>query len=476
MSFALVGVVLVLVILGFLGTQGLSRLLLANRGEERLQARFEAAHRALLQYVSTRESLPCPANPALDTGDAAPTAPNSATCSFPEGTLPWRSIGLAREDSIDPWGQKISYRVYTGGAGSLTQPKGMSMVHCDAVESSPAATTALNGSAGALCQSQALVTWRATPPGSYTAQGFLHSKGFTVNDLGTARPGVAYVLVSHGASGRGAYTTAGIRRDMPLGDELTNTGSAGPYVVKAFSLAGTDPASAAHFDDQLSYRMIEEVIKAAGLSARDWPETVTTPNTVTFDQATVEAAVGAPVTPGSSVGQVTVNFTGVVASALDSGGNPVDLTYATSGSYGGIGVAGGGSALVQSSAAEKLRLQVERTNGRFGMTLANFGTYGGQPYWEIVELRFYNQGLQVGNPKYAVGCRADGGIASFDVTVGGTYDRVDLIPIPALNTKNGMFNGVTAFLLASVKTCPSPATECKTPQWLAGNACSVFYT
>ena len=470
LSFALVGVVLLLVMVGILGVRALSRIVLAGRGEERVQAQFAAANDALAQYVATGKRLPCPADPALDTGDEVPTAAGAATCSFPEGTLPWRTIGLARDDAIDPWGGKISYRVYTGAAGSLTQPNGASMVECDSDGTGSA--TALVGSSGRLCATSVLVTQRDT-----SIANFLAGKGFTVSDNGTAIASVAYVLVSHGATERGAYTTSGTRRDMPLGDELANTGAIGPFVIKAFSASGTDPASAAHFDDLLAYRTITALVKAAGLDARNWPETMTTSNSVTFDQATVEAAVKTTVTPGSGVGQVTVNFTGVVAAAIDSGGNPVEITYATSGSYGGIGVAGGGSAMVQSSASEVLRLTVERTDGRFGVTLADFGTYGGQPYIELVEFRFFNNGAQVGNPKYGIACQPDGGLASFDVLVGtGTnYDRVDMTPIPALNSNNGMFNGITAFLLAGIKTCPGSATECKTTQWLSGNACTVFY-
>jgi len=458
---------LLLVVAGILATQALMRTVLTSRAESRIPAQFEAAHAALAQYVATARRLPCPANPGVDDGDAEPVAA-SATCTYPGGTLPWRTIGLAREEAVDPWGGKISYRVYTGNAGSLTQAGGASMVECDIGDTG--AATALVGNAGRLCNPAALVTYRDTDPAN-----FLAGKGFTVNDLGTAKTGVAYVLVSHGATGRGAYTTSGVQKDLPpAGDELTNTGLTGPYAIKAFSGSGSDPGSAAHFDDFLAYRGIEELVRAAGLYARDWPETVTTSTSVTFNQATVEAAVGASVTPGSGVGQVTVNFTGVVAAAIDSAGNPVEITYATSGSNEGIGVAGGGSAMVQSSASEKVRLTVERINGRFGATLVDFGTYGGEPYIELVEFRFFNNGTQVGSARYGIACHADGGLASFDISVGAAYDRVDVTPIPAYNTDTGMFTGITAFLLGSVKTCPSPAAQCRTDQWLAGNACSYL--
>lgn len=457
------------VIVGILGTQGLSRLLLQNRSEARVPAQFQAAYSALAQYAATAKRLPCPADPAVDDGAAVP-ATASATCTHPEGTLPWKTIGLAREEAVDPWGGKISYRVYTGNAGSLTQAGGTSMIECDT--SDAGAATALAANVGRLCNPAALVTYRDTGPAS-----FLAGKGFNVSDMGVTKTGVAYVLVSHGATGRGAYTSTGARRAMPLGDELTNTGSADPpasFVIRSFSASGTDPSSATHFDDHVSYRTIDDLVKAAGLYARDWPETASAQ--VRFTQSVVEAAVGHSVTPGSSVGQVTVNFTGIVAAALDSGGNPVDVTFATLGANSGIGVAGGGSALIQSGAGENIRFSVEKGNTRFGLTLVDFGRYGAaQRYWEVAEVRFYNGGAQVGLTKYAAGCRIDGGLASFDVDAGVVFDRVDITALNAFDSWSGVISGqVTAFLVGEVRTCPSSSPTCPTSLSVPGNACAYY--
>jgi hypothetical protein len=455
-SFVLIGVVLLVVMVGLLGTQMVARMLAGGRNDSRVQDQFSSAHRALTQYVATAQRLPCPADPAAATGDEVAVG---ATCSFPAGTLPWKTIGLAREEAIDPWGQKISYRVYTGAAGSLTQVGGASMVECDT--SGTGAATALAGSAGRLCSPNVRVTLRDTSPAN-----FLAGKGYSVTDHGTAKTGVAYVLVSHGATGLGAYTTSGTRRAMPLGDELVNTGSAGPFVIKAFSAAGTDPGVATHFDDYVAYRTITELLKAAGVDARDWPEAVS----VTFNRATVEAAVGGSVTPGSSVGQVTVNFVGAVVSGLTTAGTATDISYAENIGVGGIGVAGGGNAFLQSSASERLRLTIAERGEKFGATLNHFGYYSGDIY-EIVEFRFFLDGVQVDVPKFAVGCVVDGGLASFDIDVGGTYDRVDITPLPAFDLSAGTLSGITALLVSEIKACPASATTCRTALWTAANDC-----
>lgn len=488
LSGGLVAVILLIIAGVLVGAQVVSRVVSASRGEAQVQARMANAAQALQQYVAANQRLPCPADPAADTGDEVLPAPNAATCSFPQGTVPWKTIGLARGESIDTWGQKISYRVYTGTAGSLTQARradlvpptdgGASMIQCDTVDSAPAAATAVSGSLGGLCRPDTRVTFRNTSPAN-----FLAGKGLSVNDAGTLRTDVAYVLVSHGASGLGAYTASGVQRDQPAaGSELANTGATGAtdavlcpatpcFVIKAFSAAGTDPATAAHFDDLVVYRRIDELIRAAGVHARDWPEEAT--STTTFDKPTVEAAVGHSVTAGQGVGQVTINFTGVVASGLDTGGTAQEITYVEVGGTGGLGVAGGGSALVQSTANERLRLDVEKAT-KFGVTLGDLGTYGAGPYAERVDVRFYLAGVQVGPTRIARGCRADGGLATFSANVGAVFDRIEFTAVAARNLSDFSLSGITAFYLSELKTCASTDATCTTPAAGPSTNCTLF--
>ncbi|MGZ5572880.1 MAG: hypothetical protein ACXWF6_17290, partial [Usitatibacter sp.] len=167
--------------------------LLSSRGAsegdraERARERFARADAALVSFVTLNQRLPCPADPSTDSGLAEPNAA-SATCTSPQGTLPWATLGLTRDDAYDPWSWKISYRVYTGNGGSLTQAGGTSEVNCTTIPGASGAVSARVGNSGGLCN----ITLD-TPPANYLA-----GKGLSVNDFGVAHTDAAYVLISHG--------------------------------------------------------------------------------------------------------------------------------------------------------------------------------------------------------------------------------------------------------------------------------------
>jgi len=473
----LVAVVLIIVAVSALALLALSRVRSSAERGGQVTSRFAVLHDALVQFVAANGRLPCPADPSLDDGLEGAAVSGVCPVSTQEGTVPWQTIGARRDDAIDPWGGKISYRVYTGNAGSLTQAGGASMVRCDLIETSPLGVTSVIGSEGGLCRPappDGRLTVRDTPPANY-----LLNKELAVTEFGSAQSGVAYVLLSHGASGLGAYTTAGVRREMPAagGDERSNTNATGPFVIKAFSSPEVTPTDVAHFDDHVSYRRLDELIRLAGQGAREWPEEITASVGTLFDESTVETAVGQGVTPGTSVGTVTVNFVGVVATGIASGSTPTDISFAVVGANGGIGVAGGGSALVQSSANESLQLDVEGAS-KLGVTLADFGVYSGT-FIEIVQFQFFSNGAVVGATRFGVGCQADGGLASFTMDVGGIFDRVVITPLPAFDTDTFTFSGITALLLSEMKTCPSTEATCVTSLATPapsppGNTCTLF--
>jgi type II secretory pathway pseudopilin PulG len=260
-SFLLLGVVLVAGVLAVGATRMLSQVVTRQSRAVEAQAVFAAAHEALAAFVAYSGRLPCPANPAADSGDADRNV-DTATCNFSTGTLPWRTLGMRRTDSFDPWGGKISYRVYTGGAGSLAQDSGASMTNCDTSAATPTAVTTVSGSLGGLCQPT-----HDTPDTAYLA-----GKGLQVTDFGSAVTDAAYVLVSHGPSGYGGYQSSGAAKPTPGGtDEVSNTLQTGPFVAKAASGPGVSPEDSTHFDDLLGYVRIAELARRSGASARDWP-------------------------------------------------------------------------------------------------------------------------------------------------------------------------------------------------------------
>ena len=405
--------------------------------------RFKVLEAALQQYVTANGRLPCPANPALDTGDADPVAA-SAVCNSAQGTVPWKAIGVRREDAIDSWGGKIAYRVFAGNTG-LTQATGASMVNCDTVEPGPAGVDA-----SGLC--------RATQ--NTTEAEFLAGKGLVVAAFGTALADVAYVLISHGPTGLGAFTTAGTQKMLPASaGELANTSAAGPFVAQAASAQGVAPGDAAHYDDVLAYARIGDLIRRAGMGGRNWPDAAGGPVGITFDAPTVSAAAGTPVSPGG-VGQNTLNFTGAQVSGRGTGASLTEIAFDSLGGYGGLGVATGGSNLIQSSADEFLRISFTETGfTKLGITLNDFGVYGFLLF-ELVEFRFYLDDTAVGSTVTGVSCNFDGALASFSVDVATAFNRVDIVPIPAFNFFGAP--GITAFLVSEVKACPATEATCRT--------------
>jgi hypothetical protein len=476
-SGAIVAVALLLVAAVALAALALSRASRSGVQNTELAAKFATLHAAFVQFIAANGRLPCPASPVLDTGVEVTNVDGVCDATGDQGSVPWASIGARSDDAIDPWGGKVSYRVYTGTAGSLTQVGGASMIECDLVEQTPVAPTLVTtGSRGGLCSPNSNVTYRATPPGDYvTANTFLYNKGLVVTDAGADKNGIAYVLISHGPTGFGAYTATGVRKDLPnnAGEEFVNTSAAGPGVkfrLKAASSPGTDPASAVHFDDLVSYRTIDDLIRLAGQGARDWPDP-------TFGRRAIETAIGAPVTSGSGIGQVSVTLTGVVATGF-AGSVTSELSFveAADVSWAGIGVAGGGSALIQSSANEFLVLQfTETTNTKFAATLGDFGTYGGT-FSETVAFFFFSGGIAGTNVATfgGLGCHIDGGLASFSMDVGAAYDTVAIVAIPAFESGTATFSGISAFVVSDVKSCPTTDALCTTSLANAANTCPVF--
>lgn len=447
-----VAVVLILIAAAIIAAVALTRGTAQVERGNLASDQFARIHLGLVQYVAANGRLPCPANPALDVGDAEPAAA-SAACSFPQGTVPWKTIGIPRADSIDPWGGKIAYRVFSGATG-LTQDGGASMVNCEdlpAHEPAPQAVTA-NG----LCSTG------ATPEANDTTEAaFLVNKGLPITTFGTASTNAAYVLVSHGPSGLGAFATGGVQK-MPLpanADELANLNAAGPFVARAASASGVDPTSAAHYDDLLASATVESLIRAAGRNGRNWPDTAAAALSLVFDAARVSAAAGAPVTPGSGVGATTLTFGNAQVTGVAAGAAPTEMAYGENAGYGGLGVNGGGSPMIQSSANELLRIEFAENFQKLGVTLNHFGFYGFF-YVELVEFRFFLDSTAVGTKVTGVSCSFDGQLASFTMDAGAAFNRVEIVPLEAFNFFGAP--GITALLVSEVKACPASDPACRT--------------
>jgi hypothetical protein len=447
-STVLVLVLLLFLVVGLLATYALTRFTTSLQDRNDTVSRLRRVADALDAYAGSARRLPCPADPTLDTG--VEVQASASTCTHLEGTLPWRTIGLRRDDAFDEWGFKISYRVYVnGGDGSLTQPRGIDMTHCDAGQTASEALAA-----GRVCT-------ESTDPhaNNQSAALFLANKGLRLIDMGTDLSNRAYVLISHGESGLGAYTSSGAQRDMPVGDERDNARS-GPYVIKAFSDPDVEATKNAHFDDLLFYRTVEDVAKRAGLAARDWPESLR------FDAATVAAAAG---NANPDTGRNSFTYRGTTITA--SSGN---VSFSSAGGTSGIGVVDSGAdySLVVN---EYIRMEFSQVTSKAVITLAGFGHFDllGTRFREQVRLRFYDGSSAVGS-YVRQACRANvDGLATLELqapAVGVTFNRVELEP----EILSPNFLGFSSsLLLAEATACGPTVASCRTGLQTVANTCAT---
>jgi hypothetical protein len=290
---------------------------------------------------------------------------------------------------------------------------------------------------------------------------FLAGKGLALDDFGTAVADAAYVLISHGPTGLGAYTTSGTQKvPAPASAAEQANLSGGPFVARAAatSVSAEDPN---YFDDVLAYRRLADFVTRANLAARDWPEAAFAD--LTFNAATVSTALGSPASYGDT-GRPSLTFPNATVTAFDSGGNQ-NISFDRVGGTEGIGGASGGN-LLSSAAGEGVRIDLTQKARRLAVTFMDFGRLTGTPGnpREQAEFRFFdgaNEVLVVTKQ----GCKPDGGLATFSVDAGLDFDRID---IKAVAASNG--TSPTNFLFVQLKSCDG-ATTCTTTLSTPGNSC-----
>jgi len=449
-SMIFLAVIAVLVAAGTLAFLALTRTATGLDRSAETTARLARIADALERFASVAERLPCPADPAASTGDSLPNAAivPPATCTHVRGTVPWQALGLKQDDAFDAWGWKISYRVFPG----LTIAKGASMVDCDTIEPAPAGANA-DG------------TCRATH--DTTEAQFLAGKGLALNDFGTGLTNAAYVLISHGPSGLGGYTSSGTQKTpLPAGTDETANLNNGPYVAKAASTVG-DPAAATYFDDVVAYRRLPDFIRRANLSARNWPDAGAAD--ITFNTPTLTAAMGGTAPSYGNLGTSTLNVPGAsIAGINNSGAN--ELTFDNTGGTEGIGGAGGTSGLAAAFSSENgegVRVTLYSPAQKLGLTLNHFGRHTGQPGnpREQVELKFFNGTTSVAT-LVGQGCHTDGDIATLALNAGAPWDSVEIRAIPP--TGGAL---PTQFFITQFIACPGSAATCETSMSAPSNAC-----
>lgn len=448
---AMVLAIIAIVMIGLAASYALSRLGTAREDTGQIARTLAAAAEAVEQYAGTAQRLPCPANPAVDEGLEVAAGAN---CTFAAGTVPWRTIGMRRDDAFDPWGRKISYRVFSGATG-FTQAGGISMAQCDSVEPGVGAVGA-NG----LCIPNADPTARNS-----SEARFLQGKGLNLTESGVARK-AAYVLISHGLTGLGGFTASGAQMALPGGGspERDHVQATGPFMVRAFSDAETKASANDHYDDFVVYRAITDLVKRLGLQARDWPEadpTVTT--ALTFDAPTISAATGAtpsPTTPlANSIDFGSAQVTaGNAAFDANPSSTPPSLSYDvdTVTGRGALGVTSGVGNQISSLTGEYLRIVLPRAAAKFGVTLNQFDTLFG--VFERVEFRFLEgTTLRLTVQKTACHASTSNLLTSYSIDVAGAFDRVEIRPLAS-----SLAIVPTSLSVASIAACTAAASSCRT--------------
>lgn len=233
-GFTLVEMAVVMALAGMLLAMGIAiaNNLADNTKRAVTKERIEAVKAAMAAYFLTNHRFPCP-----DTGDnsgaglvrdgienrvAGGVNPVVTTaCSAGIGTVPYRTLGLSREQGLDGWGNFQSYRLDTARAWHLS------------------------------------ATFATCPTGIATGLSVFSAPAVLQTDQ------AAYVVISHGGNGRGAYNqgqTDGSRDALPttaeeLGNTQLNPAAPAGYRAYLYSDSATAP-----FDDLVAQMTQAELL------------------------------------------------------------------------------------------------------------------------------------------------------------------------------------------------------------------------
>jgi prepilin-type N-terminal cleavage/methylation domain-containing protein len=277
-GFTLVEILIVVVILGLITAMAavLLRSVSVTQKRSLTNSRMANVEAAIVQFVMQQKRLPCPADGTqpgttggLEMYNLGP--PGSCIGNQQNGVVPWRSLGLSAADILDGWDRRMTYRVST----PLVLASSMDLSWCD-----PAGTGALvAGFCNSVGTCSSAAPGNCTPPSTYLQNKGLAVKGIGGTDLmfpngnppGTGPfTGAAYVLISHGESGGGAFLDTGVLASSTTTDGTEEQKNYATQVLQAYYVDDqpTDVAGAAHFDDVVLRPSVLSVATRAGLGPR----------------------------------------------------------------------------------------------------------------------------------------------------------------------------------------------------------------
>lgn len=271
-GFTLVEMALLVLVLGlFIGST--ISFMNADRDQEGLsvtKARQNIVAAALANYAEKRGFLPCPGAPdAATLGDVRAAC---ATDALRNGIVPFRELGLSREDVIDGYGNPFTYaisdRVRNGGLQTTAEYK------CRVPAVWVDAGVSYNPQKALFCcqlvaDNNALFVDNGSGVSVITTQGAsgntAGSYNVPSNDTGGPSAGtqtyMAYVLVSHGKNGWGSYIlgSATKRSTSSSANEAENSDEDRTFVTRSIDLSPSNM-----FDDIVIWRTQEQMMLETG--------------------------------------------------------------------------------------------------------------------------------------------------------------------------------------------------------------------
>ena len=275
-GFTLVEIAIVLVIVAMIVAlfATITSTLVSSQRRQTTVNHLAAVDAAVIQFAVQNKRLPCPADGTLPSANAnagieptgAPMGPRDVVngcASQTTGVVPWRALGLAEQDATDGWGRRITYRAWN----ALAADNAMNMFWCD-----PAGIGGLG--AGNVCNTACTSANLAncSPPSLYIA-----GKGYQVRNVGGTiimdppATGAAYLLVSHGESGGGGYTSAGVLAPTSSTDGTEEQKNYANLAIQPYYVDSeiSDVAGLlTHFDDLVVRTTVLNAVTRAGLGPR----------------------------------------------------------------------------------------------------------------------------------------------------------------------------------------------------------------
>lgn len=205
-GFTLLEMAVVLLIVGLL-LSGLLPTLSAQAEQQRIadtRKQMNEIRDALLGFAVSKGRLPCPADGTIASDNHAGIewvvgSGVAQVCGSNRGVIPWVTLGV---NETDAWGRRYSYRITSTFA--------------DGEDGTGANCALTSGVSFQLCSLGNLTVYKA-------------AAGAKVSDYLPA------VVVSHGANGRGAYSTLGSVIGGASGDESENADNNNSFVSREFA-------------------------------------------------------------------------------------------------------------------------------------------------------------------------------------------------------------------------------------------------